>query len=242
MSILNGANPLRAGSDGGLDGKSAYQIALENGFVGTEQEWLASLVGPAGFSPTVSTTKIEGGHRITVTDVNGEQTFDVMDGNSETDFPVIANTYIDNMSYFSNGDETNQIELPCCIHVINVVLGYRFVNDIIYVSASDGVLTVITMGNATVKFTIDEHTGNLDLLIAQRLDARLEMIEDDIRALSETNSSVTFGHGLTTVIEDNKTVVKVNTVNDFTGDKSLPMTATGVETIVGNIEVLLGAI
>ena len=29
-------------------GLSAYQIAVKNGFVGTEQEWLDSLVGPQG--------------------------------------------------------------------------------------------------------------------------------------------------------------------------------------------------
>ena len=27
----------------GLSGKSAYQIALDNGFIGTEQDWLDSL-------------------------------------------------------------------------------------------------------------------------------------------------------------------------------------------------------
>lgn len=32
----------------GEDGMSAYQIAVENGFEGTEQEWLDSLVGPQG--------------------------------------------------------------------------------------------------------------------------------------------------------------------------------------------------
>lgn len=32
----------------GAQGKSAYEVALDNGFVGTEQDWLASLVGPAG--------------------------------------------------------------------------------------------------------------------------------------------------------------------------------------------------
>lgn len=32
----------------GKDGKSAYEIAKENGFVGTEKEWLQSLVGPQG--------------------------------------------------------------------------------------------------------------------------------------------------------------------------------------------------
>lgn len=30
------------------DGKSAYEVALDNGFVGTEQEWLASLKGAQG--------------------------------------------------------------------------------------------------------------------------------------------------------------------------------------------------
>lgn len=32
-------------SSGGTNGKSAYQIAVENGFVGTEQQWLESLKG-----------------------------------------------------------------------------------------------------------------------------------------------------------------------------------------------------
>lgn len=34
----------------GQDGKSAYQLALENGFSGTEQEWLVSLKGDSGGS------------------------------------------------------------------------------------------------------------------------------------------------------------------------------------------------
>jgi hypothetical protein len=32
----------------GADGESAYQIAVDNGFEGTEDQWLASLVGPKG--------------------------------------------------------------------------------------------------------------------------------------------------------------------------------------------------
>lgn len=32
----------------GEDGKSAYQTAVENGFVGTEEEWINSLKGPQG--------------------------------------------------------------------------------------------------------------------------------------------------------------------------------------------------
>lgn len=32
----------------GVEGDSAYEVAVSNGFVGTEVQWLASLVGPAG--------------------------------------------------------------------------------------------------------------------------------------------------------------------------------------------------
>lgn len=32
----------------GADGASAYQIAVANGFSGSEQQWLASLIGPQG--------------------------------------------------------------------------------------------------------------------------------------------------------------------------------------------------
>lgn len=41
------ARPTGGGS-GGADGKSAYQIALDNGFEGTETEWLESLKGADG--------------------------------------------------------------------------------------------------------------------------------------------------------------------------------------------------
>lgn len=34
--------------DPGVDGKSAYEIAVDNGFTGTEAEWLASLKGEQG--------------------------------------------------------------------------------------------------------------------------------------------------------------------------------------------------
>ena len=38
----------------GADGKSAYEIAVEHGFVGTETEWLASLKGEPGETPDMS--------------------------------------------------------------------------------------------------------------------------------------------------------------------------------------------
>lgn len=38
----------------GLDGKSAYEIAVEHGYVGTEEEWLESLKGKDGETPDMS--------------------------------------------------------------------------------------------------------------------------------------------------------------------------------------------
>lgn len=38
----------------GLDGKSAYEIAVEHGYVGTGEEWLASLHGKDGITPDMS--------------------------------------------------------------------------------------------------------------------------------------------------------------------------------------------
>ena len=44
----------------GVDGESAYEIAVGNGFVGTEEEWLASLVGPTGADGATGPTGADG--------------------------------------------------------------------------------------------------------------------------------------------------------------------------------------
>ena len=52
----------RAGGLGapGEDGKSAYEIAVENGFQGTEEQWLASLKAPDDYNQLKSLPKING--------------------------------------------------------------------------------------------------------------------------------------------------------------------------------------
>ena len=49
---------LGGGGGSGTAGKSAYEIAVDNGFVGTETEWLESLNGEQGatFTPYVSSS------------------------------------------------------------------------------------------------------------------------------------------------------------------------------------------
>lgn len=51
MWIVGGGAYAASGGGGGgsgADGKSAYEVAVDNGFVGDEAAWLASLVGPPG--------------------------------------------------------------------------------------------------------------------------------------------------------------------------------------------------
>jgi hypothetical protein len=46
--ILYNGNPIQGSTTTGEDGESAYEIAVRNGFSGTEVEWLASLKGDKG--------------------------------------------------------------------------------------------------------------------------------------------------------------------------------------------------
>lgn len=74
-----------AGSPGekGDAGKSAYQIAVDNGFKGTEQEWLASLKGAKG-DPGNDGDKGDDG--VSVTDIASDGTnitFTLSDGSTK---------------------------------------------------------------------------------------------------------------------------------------------------------------
>jgi len=49
-----------SGGSGGADGKSAYEVAVDNGFEGDEEAWLASLVGPRGIQGVAGTDGTNG--------------------------------------------------------------------------------------------------------------------------------------------------------------------------------------
>ena len=54
LLLVGGAGIFAGCSEAPANGKSAYEIAVENGFEGTEAEWLESLKGAAGQTPTIS--------------------------------------------------------------------------------------------------------------------------------------------------------------------------------------------
>ena len=70
----------------GDPGKTAYQLALDNGFVGTEEEWLDSLKGQKGdkgddgYTPTINLTEEVDGVTVSVQNKDGQQTIKVKNG------------------------------------------------------------------------------------------------------------------------------------------------------------------
>lgn len=58
----------------GLQGQSAYDVAVANGFVSTETEWLTSMVGSTAASVSISliASGAIGGHRVLVTNDDGQ--------------------------------------------------------------------------------------------------------------------------------------------------------------------------
>lgn len=75
-------------------------------------------------------------------------------------------------------------------------------------------------------------------LAATKEYVQQEISKIDVGGGDGSGVSYKFGHGLK--IENN--TVSVDTANDFTGDNSRPVSASVVETTVGNIEILLQTI
>lgn len=72
--VLN-TSPIAVGEMGirlpGIQGKSAYEIAVKNGFIGTEAEWLLSLASGGYTLPTAAADTLGGvkvGENLKITD------------------------------------------------------------------------------------------------------------------------------------------------------------------------------
>lgn len=117
-STINCGNVVGRDGVDGSDGDSAYEIAINNGFEGSEEEWISSLQGKNGidgksayeiaiengfegneeewveslngYSPTVSISEEYDGYTITITDVNGEHSFKIVDSTKSNVDTVIT--------------------------------------------------------------------------------------------------------------------------------------------------------
>lgn len=100
-SIKIEGNVISAVGTIGTDGKSAYEIAVEHGFGGSEDDWLKSLkgadgakgdkgekgdIGADGFSPSATVQQTASGATITVTDKSGTTTANISNGQDGNDY------------------------------------------------------------------------------------------------------------------------------------------------------------
>lgn len=86
VTTLENAGPAAPGPAGpvGADGKSAYEVAQDNGFTGTETEWLASLKGETGAQGPQ-------GERLAGEDAGKDPYFTAdADGNTDQSNPAVA--------------------------------------------------------------------------------------------------------------------------------------------------------
>lgn len=75
----------------GASGKSAYEIAVENGFTGTQEEWLASLVGAKGDSYVLTEAdKTEIAEEVKNSFTTEDWTFTLEDGSTANKKVVLA--------------------------------------------------------------------------------------------------------------------------------------------------------
>ena len=82
--------------EAGLDGKSAYEIAVENGFEGTEEEWLESLVGPEGPAGPIGSAELSVIQGVLSNENNGEREIQIA---SPIVFNVVMNAQNPDISY-----------------------------------------------------------------------------------------------------------------------------------------------
>lgn len=109
---------LKGQAGGGANGKSAYEIWLEAGNTGTEADFLASLEGADGISPTVSISKSGKVTTITITDKDGTHTATINDGEDGADgYSPVRGT-----DYWTETDKT-EIKSYCQNYIDTELLG-----------------------------------------------------------------------------------------------------------------------
>ena len=161
----------------GQDGKSAYEIAVEDGFSGNIYEWLESLKGEPGedgFSPTVSAEAIPSGTRVTITDAVSSTVFDVMNGEAGPEGPSGASGFspIVSTTPITTGNSGTQVTITDLtgsktFDVMNGAKGDQgpsgesYTGDLMPLIGDDGIKVTSNAGNAIVSISSVAHDATI---------------------------------------------------------------------------------
>lgn len=195
--------------------------------------------GKDGFSPIVNVEEIDGGHRVTITDAAGEHVFDVMDGNSG--IPPAGSVYVTDSHGHSwyvptgDSDDTPVIfdENGDAWHMLPGIGG------------EDDISVTDEAGNQWhfKKAETDEGTSDYDELVNKPTLNGVEISGDKTSEDYGIECLIPAGGNVGDLVwKTSEGTGWVTPANDLTGDNTRPITASAVNTIVGNIDALLATI
>lgn len=244
VNVTVDAGPGAKGDKGdpGATGESAYQIALDNGFVGTEAEWLASLRGPAGSDATVNATSV------IATDANKEATLgSVVDAalaavptNENGGVADVAITYdgLGNPIFTTSNDTASIImtadglETPSKQGLVSYILSFaQVINS-----------RVASLIQRTIKLSGDGATYSGDVKIASSSGATATLISAD--GIAWNGGNVVFGvSGAMVVAKAGTTVMSLTADGNLqiTGEAGLSATFNSEGIKLGSSTLSLGA-
>jgi hypothetical protein len=217
----NGTNGTN-GADGadGADGASAYDIAVENGFDGTEQEWLDSLVGSGGADLVVPTAikDLDGDDFITFTRTSNntariatpQDDLSLRSARDITLFPGsdgVGNVYIGWGDAETTPNATNRVATIADIQSANTG-DITFVDNTISSDTGDDIVIENKDDDGIVKARITLDQSNEQVLI--------EAIASDSEWFNDTQWSTAVWAGSVVTITNTPDII--NFFNNVSGD------------------------
>ena len=102
-TLLFNGREINSGSSSDIGGKSAYEIAVENGFIGNEEEWLESLKGKDGISSTIDVySDTDSEYKLKITDKSGVKITPNLKGGKDNNITSGQTGSVINQSTFLN--------------------------------------------------------------------------------------------------------------------------------------------
>jgi hypothetical protein len=152
----------------GERGYSAYEIAVKNGFIGTEKDWLALLGASTHFAR----------NKYVYTATEGQTSFDLPDTyTSESFIDVYINGFTLNKNEFSI-DTTNKK-----INLVNLVLNKNAVVEIVVLTMSTTELPIVTAINgASTDNTVPSAKATYEAIeaVEDSVSSKIAVVEDSI--------------------------------------------------------------
>lgn len=215
----------RPGKDGkdGAPGKSAYELAVDHGYVGSEADWLDSLIGPPG---------VDGDGR------PGDSAYEIA---KQAGFKGTREEWLQSL-HGAPGKSAYEIAVDNGFEgTIEEWLESLVGEPGSSYTPPEGDVPLKTITQEEYDALTDEEKQSETAWLITDSDTIVTPPETPTPSIPDTKT-YNFGHGFTTTTIDGVVNVTVNTVSNFDGDNTLPIQAAAVQTIVGNIDALLATI